>query len=319
MQTTDTQESPTPMVYSQMSQTSEGGDAKTKTQQQLQHSSKKLVVLVITVVLIFLLIGVGVFVLIARQKTLPIPLPSVLQPGRELEGAWKLAQGFMKDPKTGQFAPMQFPGEGASYIEFRGDTVCSEGTFDTNGAPRPCRNFTKYALTADTITIPQGGQSSFTGKWKVAQNKLEITITAFGEQPVEARWVLVKITPAQLPIPPSLKQVAQDSLDDPRELIGLWEFEQYVKKEGDKEERSFSGALELKENTYCSRWQFTNQTSEFICNEYASYTVQGNIIKFGTGPGEPWNPARWNIVNGKLTLEDASQSLLPIKVFKKIR
>ena len=193
-----------------------------------QASSRKSKVPIITAIVLFLfaLIGVGAFVLIARQKTLPIPLLSFLQPGGGLEGAWKLEQGFMKDPKTGQFAPMQFPGEGAGYMEFRGDTVCSEGTFDANGIPRPCRNFTKYTSAADTITISQGGQSSVTGKWKVTQNKLEITITAFGEQPVEARWILIKITPAQLPIPPSLEQVAQDPPDDPRELIGLWEFEQ---------------------------------------------------------------------------------------------
>ncbi|MBI2034789.1 MAG: hypothetical protein HYT11_03610 [Candidatus Levybacteria bacterium] len=317
MQTADTQESPTSIVPSQTSQMSEGLDSKTSTQQQGQHNSKKLVGVVVTVVLI--LLGVGSFVLIARKNTLPlpIPLPQVLQPARPLQGAWKAEQTLLKDQATGEYKQFQFPGDAINqkYMEFKGDTVCSSGYFDQDGKPKLCQEFKKFTLDKETIILPDGQK----GQWKVEGEMFTIDLSGKSSdgKEMQIRFVLRKLSPALFPALMTLDQIKQDSPDDPRELVGLWEFEQYIKKEGDKEERFFSGALEIKENTYCSKSQFNNQTSEFICNEYESYTVQGNIIKFGTGPDVPWNPARWNIVNGKLTLEDTIQPFLPIQVFKK--
>ena len=146
-------------------------------------------------------VAVG-FVIIARQKTLPFPIPllHILQPGGELQGIWKTEQ-FLLEDKTGQMKEMKPPqgGELNNYIEFKDDQMCTDGKLNRDGLPLPCQQYQPFTIKGSTIIIPQGGQTSAQGVWKLTGDVLEMDIATFAGAPMKAKWVLRKLeTPSSV-------------------------------------------------------------------------------------------------------------------------
>ena len=287
------------------------------------------------------LVAVGVAIFVGKPEGLPeglgelreaLPLPRrPAAPRSPLEGFWKPEQIQIVgvNPVTGQKETLEkdlLESNQRSYIEFRGGEVCTSGELRPDGMARRCENFLPYTVEGNHIMFPLDKEKSLTGTWEIVNGTLRIRGDAPGsDAPVEFHWAFTRLPGVSVPTPPPLAAVRSALPGDPAALIGLWEFEQVIQKTREESPyapgRSF---LEITKEAYCARWQYTHADiagakPDFTCFAYEPYTVEGDVLKLGTGPGEPWNPARWRIVDGKLTLEDLNQPGLPIGVFVRLR
>ena len=144
---------------------------------------------IIVGVSVFILLGLGGYSILTKETGAP-QLPNILPFSTSedsLQGIWTVKEVYATDPATGEFKPVADQNEGKenSYMEFKGDKLCSGGQLDSKRKPQPCPNYVSFSVSGDKITIQdpaQPQQPSMTVGWKIISGDLELTLEAPGPE-----------------------------------------------------------------------------------------------------------------------------------------
>ena len=143
---------------------------------------------ILTIFLAMILVGLGSYFIVSRHRSAGVS-ESV---GSALEGIWRtdelLRVGSDGKPQITSLAENKVK----TYIEFKGDQVCSRGEFDESDKPKPCPTYLKFSLKDNAIAVSQTTGAIINGVWSIKDRKLSLIMDNTGSPLADATWVFIK-------------------------------------------------------------------------------------------------------------------------------
>lgn len=182
-----------------------------------------------------------IFSIFSRRQSSPVIIPTSVN---ELQGMWKIEKLYSgvteRELKEMTLEPAQM-----KYTEFRSDKVCIDGSFNTDGEPIPCTNYSTLTVSGNKLSFPQPNGIVVNGTWAITNGKLELNLTITqGSKTMKFRAIYAKFdkpfstqsapkavpavplqsAPKAVPIQPIQPQTPLTSVKGPtvQELQGIW-------------------------------------------------------------------------------------------------